>query len=344
MITQAEIVASPAAPDIFNLPAQPRGLADYPLRARDLIAFGQSPCRWVKTPPSELPTRVELLHLVRSLHLSPATAAPKYARRPETYEAMRLTCPKCKSAGPAKVCTKCGQTRRNVVETRPWSSAAKHCLDWVHQAEKQGLRVVPTGDWDAAAHIVEMLMDDANIAELREQSDPLVAIQGIWTDTETGVKIPVRSLVDYAPRPGGTLDNTLASLTLTRDASPNRWAGVAYALGHHIHAALLHALYAAATGEPRPVHLWAIAERDQPHLTARRRGSAELMLAGNQTLERLLNAYAKCLRADVWPSFDLIGQGSLSAWSEVFLEPWMTESDGRAQSFFAVSAAAAANP
>ncbi len=85
-----------------------------------------------------------------------------------------------------------------------------------------------------------------------------------------------------------------------------------------------------------------VVESDAPYLVARRRAAPELLAAGRAAYTDLLKAYAKCLAAGKWPSFETSQPGSLDSWAPVYLEPWMTQGDGRSDRFFAVAAAPAA--
>lgn len=341
MITRATIVTTESLPTTYAVPHESRGAKDYPVDAWDLIAFGRSPLRWVNTPRPDPDDKPDFSELVRLLHLTPELASRHYLQRPETYEALRLACPKCGSTGPARVCRACNMGRRNVVEKRPWSHQAKYCAQWTADAQKRLLKIVPAQDWQRAIQAVAHLNADSEVADLLTQSTRQLALRGTWHDEETGLDIPLRSLLAYAPASGESHDDKLASLTITRDASPIAWAAAAYYRGQHVAAALKQDLYAAATADPRPTHLWVLVERDEPHLIGRRRTTPEMLNAGRQALTDLLAAYAKCLDQGVWPAFDPERPGSLDAWTQFHLEPWMTQGDGRAATYFGVHAAAA---
>jgi len=96
-------------------------------------------------------------------------------------------------------------------------------------------------------------------------------------------------------------------------------------------------LFAAATNDPRPTHVWVLVERDEPHIIGRRRTSPEMLIAGRTALDQLMAAYAKCLKTGLWPAFDPNLPGAQEAWSPFHLEPWMTQGDGGATAFFGVT-------
>jgi hypothetical protein len=340
MIIRAEITATDSPPQALAVPDEARGALDYPVDAWDLLDFGRSPDRWVNTPKPDQDAKPAFAELVRMLHLTPQLAPAHYLQRPETYQSMFLSCPICGSSSQAKVCRNCKQTRTHVTEQRPWSASAKYCVAWADDAKKRGLRIVPKPDWDKAALAVAHLNADSEVADLVTQSARQLALRGVWHDSETGLDIPLRALLNYAPLGGKPHDDKLGSLSITRDASPLAWAASAYNRGQHVTAALKQDLYAAAAGDPRPTHVWVLVERDEPHILGRRRTTPEMLNAGRQTLADLLAAYAKCLKSGVWPPFDLCVPGSQDSWSQFHLEPWMTQGDGRAQTYFGVNAAA----
>ena len=340
MITRASITATDAAPTALAIPEQSRGAMDYPVDGWDLIEFGYSPDRWVNTPIAEPDDKPAFSELVRMLHLTPQLAPAHYVQRPHTYQAMYNVCPVCGSSSAAKICRTCNQPRTNVTEQKPWNGTAKYCLAWAQDAARRKLRVVPVNDWEKAIAAVARLNADSEIADLANQSARQVVLSGVWHDAETGLDIPLRGLLAYAPAGGKSHDDKLGSLSITRDASPAYWAASAYNRGQHIVAALKHDLYAAATHDPRPTHVFVLVERDAPHILGRRRTTPEMLVAGRTALADLMAAYAKCLKTGVWPTFDPCLPGAPEAWSQFHLEPWMTQGDGRAQTYFGVTAAA----
>jgi hypothetical protein len=52
----------------------------------------------------------------------------------------------------------------------------------------------------------------------------------------------------------------------------------------------------------------------------------------------LLGAYARCLKRQLWPTFDVLTENISQAWSGVSREMWMSEADARASTFFGVDA------
>ncbi|MCX6923916.1 MAG: hypothetical protein NT154_12020 [Verrucomicrobia bacterium] len=306
------------------------------MSATDLINFGESPLRWVRTPRTDEPSKPRQLDLLRAMTLSPGLLNGRFIRRPDTYQTTVKVCPNCQSASPAGVCRACGLKRVGKTVEKDWAASAEFCKKWTEQQGKAGVQVVSSTLWDATASMAKALHEDPNFVELFEQSKTLCLIQGTWHDAETGLGVPLHCTLDFAPLDDGTLNMGAGSLAITGDASPTQWAASAFSKGLHIRAALKNALFGAAVSDPRSVHVWAIVERDEPYLTARRRSTPELLNNGADTLGLLIGAYAQCLKRDIWPAFDLTVAGSLNAWSEVYLEPWMTQGSPSGSQYFAL--------
>jgi hypothetical protein len=323
------------------LTGQQRGAESRILTAQDLVDFGRCPRRWVTTPDAEDPVAQAGPALTEWLAFAPEDAARLFVRRPDTYEAMILRCPKCNSRGPAKVCSKCGVSRRNVVEPRPWTSAAKQCADWNTRTEAQGLRVVTPRDWDLATLGAENILSDTAIAPLAKTADRLSTVAATWKDEETGLLIPLVTGLTLLPPEGDAMDNTLVCYTEARNADPSAWAATLLASGLTVRSAL--ALQAAnlATGTDRRYILWLVVEREEPRIVARRRLAAEVVAAGGDALAAVLAAYAQCVVNNSWPSFEPPEESRLEAWAETHLEQWMTAGTGEDGGYFAPAAAAA---
>jgi hypothetical protein len=121
-VIQAELLVGEASDQFYDLKnVMPRRHPDRRLSPSDLLEFGRCPWRWAENQDPEDPLAEWGPTLVERMAFTPSIVQHEMVRRPDTYEVMKLECPKCGSEGPAEVCTKCGQRRRNVVRPRPWS-------------------------------------------------------------------------------------------------------------------------------------------------------------------------------------------------------------------------------
>ena len=336
MITEAQITATLQPSDPHDESKLERGDPKYPISITDLLRFGESPQRWVRTPRPEATPKPRSIQLIRCMLLAAGALPATYIRRPDQYESLVATCPGCGSVSPSKSCRTCNLTRVKVATTRDWAATADYCKKWTAERERHGARVIAPTAWDTAQGVKESLAADPNFRELMTDSRALCTIEGKWHDEETGLHIPIHTLVDFIPNEGSILDMTVGSLSLTADATHGQWASIAYSQGLHIRAAFKHALVAAATGDPRPTHLWCLCERTSPHIVGRRRSTPELLNTGRDTMQELLRAYATAVKTQTWPAFDPAIAGSVNAWTEVYLEPWMTQGAGVGGGYFAL--------
>jgi hypothetical protein len=336
VITSAQIHGPMGARDLLaGCKDAPRGTPARVVSAGDLLEIGRCPARWVNTPEVEDFDAEHGATLLEVLALAPDLAQRWYVRRPDTYEAMLLRCPRCNSAGPAASCKKCGVRRRNVVEPRVWSTAAKQCATWQEEQEGRGRRTIAGPEYDRAAMGAAQLARDPAIMGLAEKGQVLPLAVGEWHDDATGLKIPVRARATIIPVEGHAMDNTVATVVPVRNADPTMWAAGIGAMGSHIRAALLVALANAAQPVPRTEVLWVLVEKEPPRIVARRRPAPEVLMDGRRLLELLLASYAHCLRTGKWPAFEDPGPAALDAWTRTAMEPWMTGGQGTDGGYFA---------
>jgi hypothetical protein len=276
--------------------------------------------------------------LTEWLALAPEEAAKLFVRRPDVYEALVLRCPKCNSRGPAKVCTKCGVSRRNVVEPRPWTAAAKPCEAWLAGQEGKGLRVIPPAESDRAAMGAKQLVTDSAVVAVSQEALCLPRVEGEWVDEASGVEFPVWAAIYALPREGSAWDDSVVLYSEPRNADPKMWETAVGSGGWPLAASLALQLVNKATDGARRNVLWGLCERDEPRVLGRRRAAAETLTKGAEMLNGVTAAYAACLAANHWPSFEPAGEQAMSAWTEVSVEPWMTASSASDGGFFAPGA------
>jgi hypothetical protein len=336
VITQAKLFGREDSIEALEAPeVVGRGQASRRIGARDLIEFGRCPRRWLETADPEERLPADGPSLTEWLALDPAACAQWNTRRPDTYEAMRLECPKCNSVGPAKVCTRCGQRRRNVVAPRAWSSAAKVCAAWIEKAEKSGQRIAAPGDYDRALLGANAVLRDKCVQATLTRSLHLRTLHGIWQDQGSETEIPVWSRASLVPSGGNVSYPALAQITESRNVDPKVWESAAVAYGLHLHAALTLALWNKAADADVREYLWIVVEKDEPRVVARRRASQELLHEGRTRVAELMSAYARCLKTGLWPRFEAEDGEGFTGWPLVALQPWMTSGAGPHGGYFA---------
>ena len=341
MLTHAQLKPLLQHPDLATAP---RTHPERCLNAADLLAFGRCPARWAATPDGEDPLSERGPSLVEWLLLAPGAALTHYARRPATYEAMVLRCPVCNGKGTGAHCRKCNARRRNVVEPRPWSVAATSCAAWAAEREAAGQRIIASTTWEAAEQVRQNIQRDPAISSLVDLSDPLQRVQGLWRDEELKVEFPLEALITLLPQEGLALDNAVVGYTDVRNADPNVWENTVPGGELLLQAALALLLVNHATNGCRNQYLWIVAERDTPNLVCRRRAASDLLNSARDSLFGLLNAYARCLAAGTWPSFEPHSLSCLGAWAETHVPAWHPAGSAPGGLYFAPRAAATLVP
>lgn len=340
MSNKAQIVSTGSFAPLRQLPQIKRGQLDYPMSAAELIEFGKSPLRWLKSPPADPDAPPGLLEVIRCTLLANGELKSTFVQRPETFQSTVRMCPNCKSESPAKVCRTCNLTRVVVPAEKKWSGNSDYCIKWAKKMADGKIGVVAPDRWQAAQDIAAAIIEDPDCNQLLNNAGTLAMVHGHWDDPATKLLIPVQETIDLIPAESTNLETAIASLVTTSDSSPGAWALACYASGAHIRAALKRRLFNSWCMAPRDYHLWILAERNEPHIISRRCASIELLNLGDSILELLLASYASCLSTGFWPAFDRSAPSTLEGFTPVFLEPWMTQGQSPSASYFAIGATA----
>jgi hypothetical protein len=320
MFKNCRIVCKEAERTQYHAQDARPGEAAFVMSAGALLEFARCPSRWItaagemRRPPSRWRA------LLESLHLLPKRFDERFIVRPDTYAALVNKCPACKSVTEAAICRKCGQRRRKEQVSKPWSANAEYCAMWQAAAEKKKLTVIKAEDRTAADQALQRLDTDPTIADFRAESDTMLWVTGEWQDVDTGLRLPLRSLIAYWPRANSTWGNALGGFKTPRDAGHAAWTRQCYAGGSHVSAALALDLYRNATDEDRDSFYYVLSEQGKPFEPGRRQLSHLFLNLGRKTYQSLLGQYAKCLKSKVWPAYDLAGPGP-QAWSVVEIQP-----------------------
>jgi len=316
LITSGELVSTGCLPQPLPHPVWKRGEINYPLDAWDIISFGLSAERWVTSEIPLVSTKPSLAEVIRMLHLVPDIASQYYARRPLTYLKSFLECPKCGSINDAKTCRNChGRPRVSRSETSPWAPGSSYCLAWSSEMRSTGRRVIADDLWLRAEAASKRLKESPPAQAFESSCAKQLRLHGIWHDAATGIDIPLRTVLAYAPAASGPFGDALGSISVVANASHGAWAASAGYHSSHIAAAFKQDLFAAVTGSSRPHHVWLLIEEHEPFITARRRTTPAMLDLGRRALSSLMASYAQCLATGIWPSFDPPVVNSLDAFS-----------------------------
>lgn len=253
---------------IRDLPA-----AEY--RARNGVSqstlkrFGRapSPAHFRAEEPTEPTPAMQLGTVLHSLVLEPKTAASAFVVRPDTYR-------DAKGA------------------TKPWHSGADACKQWLK--DNAGKPIISGEELRAVQAMRDSVMSLPAARGLLHIGDAEVAFFSI--DEATGLHIKGR--VDCIAT-DATGETWLLDIKTTRAgcAKPEEFAKVAYDMGYHVQAAF----YLDLTGASR--FLFAAVESEPPYAASLIELDAAAIALGRDTYRRWLNAYAKCVSANVWPAY-----------------------------------------
>lgn len=136
-------------------------------------------------------------------------------------------------------------------------------------------------------------------------------------DKVTGVRVKIRP--DYAVMPCQMFPNGLIVDGKTmEDASPAGFAKQAWNWGFHFQAAFYSDVFQHVLGtKAPPAFVWLAQEKDAPFATAYYSASTSFVDFGRRQYRPLLDRYAQCLDADVWPGYSRDVQPlELPVWAE----------------------------
>lgn len=280
---------------------QQRGSRDFVVSNSMLGDFAPNPCRWINGYKKDQSKAKLWGSLLDTKTLQPEKLTQFFVTRPEFY-------PDSKTGEPKK-----------------WAPQATYCREW--KAEQEANHVEPiTKKLDEESNkAVARLFADERIAEVIHSSQKQVYVIGEYHDRETGLVIPVKSLLDLVPAASHPKHGRrLFDLKSGRNGSHKAWRKQVYNFGWHRQAAFHWDLYVAATKEDRADFRHVISENMPPYEPGRRTLSLEFVEKGRMAVLRALSLYAKCLKENRWPSYDDV-PNQFDGWPLCEPEPWMVE-------------------
>lgn len=324
MFTDAKIVAVHANPvDYFKQEGE-RGTTDFVISSSSLRLFASCPSRWragYEMPDSEAKEWGRLLDCVS---LTPSQFNSRYSVEPETYTDTGMKCPLCESVTDSKKCAKCKTDRVPVELVKDWRYGATTTDAWYAAQIADGKEVVSRKDNSNALVAASRLWRDEIICAFSDASDTQVWLKARWSDEATGLSIPVKCLIDYAPRNDTEFAKCLGDLKSTRNASLLPWQRWCFQAGYHLQAGFDLDMHVAATSEDRNTWCFILQENYPPFEPAKRMLSQDFLTLGRAEYRRLLANYCQCLKSGKWPTYDEHDE-AVQGWSVVDAEPFMAE-------------------
>lgn len=298
-ISQAKIVGDgvPCETYLSQPDGVKRGDPRYVMNGADLMEFALCPHRWVNGYSDEGSSATEWGSLLDCLLMDKAALAERFLVLPETYV-------------------------NDDGEEKPWNFNAKVCKAWRLEKNPKGTRTEIKHEvfW-SAKDAAELILADPQLAELFESSRKQVMLTGVYEDKETGVRVPVKALLDLVPPA-----DFLADLKSCNSAHPRAWRKHVFNYNYHVQAARHLDLWNAASGEQRNEFRHILQESIHPFEVAKRFLSQEFIALGRQRYIGALKRYAKCLSTNDWPGYDTPESSAdmlIDGWLMCAPEAWM---------------------
>lgn len=274
-----------------------RGSPHYVMTRHALLLFAQNPARWLAGFSTSESESKSFGSLVDCLALTPDKFAQQFAVKPATYRD-----------------TKSGEDKK-------WNGNSTVCKEWL--AANEGVECLTCDELAEGKKAASALMADEAIAAVIKNSDKQCRYDAVWHDDETGVDVPVKTLVDLVPN----WDVFLADLKTTNSAAAKPWVKSVANYGYDVQAALFLDVFNAGR--------WNLATRNEfrhilvenypPYATGKRILSEEFLSRGRAIYRAALTLYARCIHTGKFPNYDEMETTSLqiNGWTVTEPELWM---------------------
>lgn len=295
--TNAKIVGDGVPYAVYSEQKVVRGNPAFIMSRSELMNFVACPMKWKNGFENEDTKATEYGQLIDCLALVPSEFESRFSVEPALYT-------------------------NEDGEKKPWNNNAKVCRAW--NSEQVGKIVIKATKRAESTVAVKALMADSRIAALIHCSKKQVHVTADYKDRETGIVIPVRSLIDLVPgKDDEIFGKSIADLKTADSAAAFPWGRKVFSFGYDTQAALSLDIYVAATGEDRIEFRHVIQESCAPWQTGRRIVSQEFVELGRAKYLNALKYYAHCLKENSWPDYDTHGRMVLDGWQLTEPEPWM---------------------
>lgn len=278
-----------------------RGQKDFVMSRSELCEFAICPSRWINGYRGDSETSsTEWGQLIDCMVLEPEKFNERFAVTPQTY-------PDAKTGEP-----------------KTWNWNANHCKEW--RDNLNGKIAVKWETFNSAEEAVTRLKSDKLLSALIDCSQKQVFVMAEYHDHETGLVVPIKTLIDLLPAKNHPqFGKSIADLKTSVSAVPRDWRRFVFECDYHTQAALYIDAYTAATNEERIEFRHVIQENFHPYETSRRILSSEFLELGRAQYLQALKRYCQCLESGEWPSYDDEGREVIEGWQLVQPEAWMID-------------------
>lgn len=324
VFTDAIVVGHNVPQADYRLQKHARGEAGFVMCRSELMEFNHCPSRWragVENPDTK-PT--EWGTLLDCLLLEPATFEGRFIVAPAQYHTPGMECPRCHSiTDDSKTCRKCKVERVAVVQSKDWNKLAEECAKWETEQKAAGKTIVSAENRQRAKFAAAQFFKDPEIKDFVAASARAVMVLAVYNDPETGLRIPVKILLDLVPRLSTLYGKMLGDFKTAATAHRRTWPRAVFNHDYAVQAALYMDIYTAATGEDRTDFAHVIQESCHPYWTAKRILTAEFLGLGRMLYRNALARYARAIATGVWEGFDDDAREHWNGWAFCAPEPWM---------------------
>jgi len=298
MITNAKIVSIQTKPEDYHQSQFERCTPGYVMSSSDLREFAICPARYKAGVEEDTESSSMVFgSLLDCMLLTPSQLESRFAVQPETYT-----------------------DSKGVV--KPFTRQSKTCKEWIEAQKGKTIVLILSGDKVEDAKIaVDRMVNDEIINSFINQSDVQVYISALWEDEDTGLKVPLKSLIDLLPREDSEYSSCIADLKTTRDASTMEFNRSIFKFGYHIQAAFYFDIVNAIKND-RDTFCFIVQENKPPFQPGKRILHIDFLEMGRKEYQASLANYCKCLKSGFFPSYDDTDE-AVQGWSTCYPEPWM---------------------
>ena len=170
-------------------------------------------------------------------------------------------------------------------------------IEWWNQfdARNEGRTILSMSDYETCVNIQTNVRAHSASKTLMQDGEAELSV--FWKDDVTGVLCKCRpDWMNYDA-------NVIVDVKSTEDASPEGFQRSIVKYGYHVQAAWYLDGFEAATGIAPRAFVFAAFEKKRPYATAFYYADEEMIEMGRVLYRERLNAYAECLKRNLWPGY-----------------------------------------
>lgn len=292
------VIGADTNPKKYHAPQLvPRGHPDYVMSFSELSLFNVCPRRWIDGYEEPSTQAREWGDPIDCLVLTPQFFSERFSISPETYT------------------NKKG-------EVKPWRYGADVTDAWKELMERSGRTCIKFEMGASLNTAAKRFLADPYIKELLMLSDRQVQVMSRYVDPETGVVVPLKSLVDIVPRTDTPFGKCVAELKSATNGAMEPFTDAIWRYQYFVQLALyIDALKAA--GQDRTDGLIIGQESFEPFQPFRRHVCAADLETGRGKYKNWLKRYAYCIRSGDWGDYEDGYQQLIPGFALVqFVKPW----------------------